>query len=319
MSLDPVRRLAWDVLQRAEQDENLDAALDAALGRLPDERDRRFLAELVKGTLRWRGRYDHLVRRFSRRDATTPPPIADVLRLGLHQLLGMDRVPDHAAIHQSVALAREVAGPWPAPFVNGLLQSVKRRRRRRADPAGRPAPDVSGPRARSRRLAGRLVEPPALAGRAVARALRSRGDRGALPVQQPAAAAGRARAGARRSARRRRPAGRRRPSSPSRGTVPARPAARERGTRRVGGPAAGAPGTDRPGRGGPGGLRSAAGRRRGTGAGPVRSTGRQDGPPARGPRRGGAAGGRGPQRPAPAQAAGGGEKDRRGPGPRGIC
>jgi len=126
MSLDPVRRLAWDVLQRAELDENLDASFDAALGRLPDERDRRFLAELVKGALRWRGRYDHLVRRFSRHDAVTPPPIADVLRLGLHQLLGMDRVPDHAAIHQSVALAREVAGPWPAPFVNGLLQSVKR-------------------------------------------------------------------------------------------------------------------------------------------------------------------------------------------------
>lgn len=126
MSLDPVRRLAWDVLQRAERDENLDAALDDALARLPDERDRRFLAELVKGALRWRGRYDHLVRRFSRHDAATPPQIADVLRLGLHQLLGMDRVPDHAAIHQSVALAREVAGPWPAPFVNGLLQSVKR-------------------------------------------------------------------------------------------------------------------------------------------------------------------------------------------------
>ena len=126
MILDPVRRLAWDVLQRAEQDENLDAALDAALARLQDERDRRFLAELVKGTLRWRGRYDHLIQRFSRRDATTPPQIADVLRLGLHQLLGMDRVPDHAAVHQSVALARDVAGPWPAPFVNGLLQSVRR-------------------------------------------------------------------------------------------------------------------------------------------------------------------------------------------------
>ena len=81
MILDPVRRLAWDVLQRAEQDENLDAALDAALARLQDERDRRFLAELVKGTLRWRGRYDHLIQRFSRRDATTPPQIADVLRL----------------------------------------------------------------------------------------------------------------------------------------------------------------------------------------------------------------------------------------------
>ncbi len=126
MNLDPVRRLAWDVLQRAELDENLDFALDAALARLEDERDRRFLAELVKGTLRWRGRYDHLVRRFSRKDAATPPEIADVLRLGLHQLLGMDRVPDHAALHQSVALARDVAGPWPAPFVNGLLQSVRR-------------------------------------------------------------------------------------------------------------------------------------------------------------------------------------------------
>jgi len=126
MSADPVRRRAWDCLLALENGGGLDEVLGAALAAVSDERDRRFLAELVRGTLQWQGRYDHLITHFSRRKGAPRREVRLVLRLGLHQLLACDRVPPYAAVDQSVRLARAVGGPRVAPYVNGLLHAVNR-------------------------------------------------------------------------------------------------------------------------------------------------------------------------------------------------
>jgi 16S rRNA (cytosine967-C5)-methyltransferase len=49
-----------------------------------------------------------------------------LLRLSLHQLIGMDGVPAYAAIHQAGELCRRQPGPRQVGFVNGLLQAVRR-------------------------------------------------------------------------------------------------------------------------------------------------------------------------------------------------
>ena len=49
-----------------------------------------------------------------------------VLRMGVHQLLNM-RVPAHAALNQSVSLAREKIGSGPASFINAVLRRVSER------------------------------------------------------------------------------------------------------------------------------------------------------------------------------------------------
>lgn len=121
------RFLAWDVLRRVERGAPLDPALSAALAGLSDPRDRAFCAELVGGALRWRGRYDHLIDAFASRPDRVGGDVRLVLRLGLHQLLACDGVPDYAAVDQSVRLARRVAGAGKAGFVNGLLQALRRR------------------------------------------------------------------------------------------------------------------------------------------------------------------------------------------------
>jgi 16S rRNA (cytosine967-C5)-methyltransferase len=87
-------------------------------------RDAAFATELAYGTLRLRGRYDAIVALTSKR----PPgeldaPVRDVLRLGAHQLLGM-RVPPHAAVAETVALARRVCGAGPAQLVNAVLRAI---------------------------------------------------------------------------------------------------------------------------------------------------------------------------------------------------
>lgn len=54
------------------------------------------------------------------------PPLRDLLRIGAYQLLELDRIPPHAAVSTSVELAREIAGPAPAGFVNAVLRRLGR-------------------------------------------------------------------------------------------------------------------------------------------------------------------------------------------------
>jgi len=135
------RRLALDVLRRVEDDgAYADVALAAALAASDlDARDRAFAARLVYGTLAWRGRLDwHLGQLATRPPEALDPPVRRVLRLGLYQIVLLDRVPAHAAVATSVDLAKDVA-PAAAGLVNAVLRRATRER------ATLPLPDPSDP------------------------------------------------------------------------------------------------------------------------------------------------------------------------------
>ncbi|WP_286955202.1 MULTISPECIES: RsmB/NOP family class I SAM-dependent RNA methyltransferase [Arsenicicoccus] len=103
-------------------------------------RDAAFATELTYGTLRWQGLYDPVIADASGRSVDKiDPPVLDTLRLGAHQVLGM-RVPAHAAVAETVGLARQVNGAGAAGFVNAVLRRVSERSRQewldRVLPAG---------------------------------------------------------------------------------------------------------------------------------------------------------------------------------------
>lgn len=137
-SVPPVRDLAHGVLMAVHEGRRLDRELDAALSRA-QPRDRGLLAELVRGSLQWQARYDHLIKRFSRRRGQPDPALAAVLRLGLHQLCGLDGVPAHAAVNETAELCRRRAGARAVGYVNGLLQNVRRDVLGEEPPVGRAA------------------------------------------------------------------------------------------------------------------------------------------------------------------------------------
>ena len=123
---DRARAVAFEVLSAVALDDSyanlvLPKAIRSA--RL-DARDAGFATELTYGTLRNQGTYDailaHCVDRPVEKIGTK---ILLVLRLGVHQLVAM-RVPDHAALNQTVALARAEIGTGPANFVNAVLRRV---------------------------------------------------------------------------------------------------------------------------------------------------------------------------------------------------
>jgi 16S rRNA (cytosine967-C5)-methyltransferase len=125
------RRIAHSVLVRVEKggafaNRALDSALSEA-GRL-DPRDIALATELSYGTLRRQIFIDHALSHFSQR------PLADVdvetralLRLGAHQLLHM-RIPERAAVHETVELAKEFRRGQAVKYVNGVLRSLARER-----------------------------------------------------------------------------------------------------------------------------------------------------------------------------------------------
>ena len=99
-------------------------ALDRAVKRLA-EPDRRLAHELAAGVLRSQTALDErLAPLVPRGWASVAPEIKDVLRLGAFQLGALDRVPAHAAVDTSVALAKSAGGDRAGGFVNAVLRRL---------------------------------------------------------------------------------------------------------------------------------------------------------------------------------------------------
>ncbi len=103
-----------------------DRLLDGAHARAGwDDRDQALLHELVKGGLRWRGRLDYVLDPFVHVGLDKLQPwIRNVLRLGAYQILFLDRVPEHAAVDESVKLAHKYGHPGLAGLVNSVLRRL---------------------------------------------------------------------------------------------------------------------------------------------------------------------------------------------------
>ena len=91
------------------------------------EQDRQLTTELVQGTLRHRGIIDFYLSHWFQGDFRgAHPELKNILRLGIYQLLYLDRIPDHAAVNSSVELAKHHLGQKPAKLVNAVLRRAIR-------------------------------------------------------------------------------------------------------------------------------------------------------------------------------------------------
>ena len=94
-----------------------------------DARDTGLLTELVYGVLRRQNTLDWVIDQFSKVPAARMNYIAhNIVRLGIYQLLFLERVPVSAACNESVELAKTWRIGGLAGFVNGLLRNIARQR-----------------------------------------------------------------------------------------------------------------------------------------------------------------------------------------------
>lgn len=140
---DDPRRAAIEVLARVDGGAFADALVGERVARGSlDPRDGALFTRLVYGTEAWRGRLDWTLAGLARRPLDDlAPPVRAALRLGLFQLLMLDRVPPHAAVSTTVALVKELAGAGAASFANAVLRGFQRRGER-AFPDAASAPDA---------------------------------------------------------------------------------------------------------------------------------------------------------------------------------
>lgn len=90
-------------------------------------RDAAFTTELAYGTLRRQGTYDAVIGLCSDRALSTiDMNVLNILRIGAHQLFGMDVAP-HAAVATTVDLATVVLGKGRAGFVNAVMRRMSER------------------------------------------------------------------------------------------------------------------------------------------------------------------------------------------------
>lgn len=120
MATDPPRAFALDALRKVStQGAFAGAVLRSLEG---NEQTRAFVTELVYGVLRRRGQLDRALKAASgRRLKDFDPKIHDLLRLGAYQVMFL-HVPDHAAVHTTVELAKS-----KLPRFAGRINQVLRR------------------------------------------------------------------------------------------------------------------------------------------------------------------------------------------------
>lgn len=142
---------AWVVERTLDSLAPTDSFLATVLERY-DERDQALLRELVFGTLRWLRRIDQVISDASDRSfEAIERPLHAPLRIAVYQLLFLDRVPAHAAVHEAVEQAHCLMHRGAASFVNAVLRRIARTPRledwpvRESDPVRRLAIEHSHP------------------------------------------------------------------------------------------------------------------------------------------------------------------------------
>ncbi len=124
MAISPPRKIAFDVLRRvASEDAYAADLLYAELGPGIKKADASLATELTLGVLRWQRLLDFMLQRYlDRRCDQLDAEVLLALRLGLYQLRYLDRVPQHAAIHESVELVKRARKSSAAGVVNAVLR-----------------------------------------------------------------------------------------------------------------------------------------------------------------------------------------------------
>lgn len=101
--------------------------LKSAIPEEMEQRDRAFVTSLVYGVINKKLTLDYIIEQYSKiKLKKLSKYIHQILRMGLYQMFFMDKIPQSAAVNESVKLARRYGHGASAGFVNGLLRSASK-------------------------------------------------------------------------------------------------------------------------------------------------------------------------------------------------
>lgn len=117
-------RILSQRLAGGEFTENLLETALAGAGLSPANRG--LCHELVCGVVRWQATLDRLIARKTTPGREPRPALINLLRLGLYQIFWLDRIPPHAAVHETVELAKRSGYVSQSGFINAILRGYLR-------------------------------------------------------------------------------------------------------------------------------------------------------------------------------------------------
>ncbi len=126
MAISPARETAFDILLRIEQQDAYASELlhSSQYARL-SAGDHGLATELVMGVLRWRSLLDQqIAEHSSQRLGKLDAEVLIALRLAAYQLSFLDRIPERAAVHESVELVKRSRKRSAVPFANAVLRKL---------------------------------------------------------------------------------------------------------------------------------------------------------------------------------------------------
>jgi len=130
------RRVALDVLNAIEQEEAYsNLALQEALRKNPMKKeDKRLVSKLVYGVIENRMRLDYCIKQYSKTKLKKIQlSVLNLLRMAVYQIDFMERIPNSAAVNESVNITKKVNFKSTG-FVNGILRAYLRNGGCKIDP-----------------------------------------------------------------------------------------------------------------------------------------------------------------------------------------
>lgn len=121
------RQTAFEILNKIQRDESYsNLALDSALDKAEiDVKEKRFVSALVYGVTERRITLDYNLSLYlSQPLKKLKPQVLTALRLGAYQILFMDKIPDSAAVNESVKLVKMNKTAFASGLVNAVLHKI---------------------------------------------------------------------------------------------------------------------------------------------------------------------------------------------------
>ncbi len=123
----PARISAFEILLKIEKEKAFSSALLPIYEEKLSPKDRALCHEITLGVLRKKLYLDKIIEKFTKKKiGKFDSQVATALRIGLYQLLFLDKIPAHAAINESVNLVRIAKKKSAGNLVNAVLRRATR-------------------------------------------------------------------------------------------------------------------------------------------------------------------------------------------------
>lgn len=130
--IDKTREIALKILYKIDKEEaysNIELNEQIKQNRKNlTEKDIGLISEIVYGVTTWKLTLDEIIKKYSKiKIKKISPWIINILRMGIYQIIFLDKIPKSAAVNESVNLAKRYGHASSSNFVNAILRKIEKR------------------------------------------------------------------------------------------------------------------------------------------------------------------------------------------------